>query len=48
MPINIQEAFIIPVRLGQKRKPSCHIIIKPENLQNKENIKSNKGKWAGK
>ena len=27
-PINIQEAYRTPIRLNQKRKSSCHIIIK--------------------
>jgi hypothetical protein len=36
MPINIQEAYRIPTRLDQKTKSSWHIIIKTQNLQNKE------------
>ena len=32
MPINIQEAYRTPIRLNQKRKSSCHIIIKIQNL----------------
>jgi hypothetical protein len=27
MPMNIQEAYIMPNRLAQKRNSSCHIII---------------------
>ena len=38
MPINIQEAYRIPNRLDQKRNPSCHIIVKTSNAQNKERI----------
>jgi hypothetical protein len=34
MPINI-EGFRTPIRLGQKRKSSHHIIIKIQNLQRK-------------
>ena len=36
IPINIQEAYRTPKRLGQKRNPSLHIIIKTTNAQNKE------------
>jgi len=38
MPINIQEAYRTPNRLGQKRNSSCHIIVKTANTQNKERI----------
>ena len=38
MPMNIQEAYRTPNRLGQKRNSSCHIIIKIPNAQNKERI----------
>jgi hypothetical protein len=38
MPMNIQEAYRIPNRLGQKRNFSHHIIIKTSNAQNKERI----------
>ena len=31
MPMNIQEAYRTPNRLDQKRKSSCHIIIKTPN-----------------
>jgi hypothetical protein len=44
MAINIQEVYRIPNRLDQKRKYSCHIIVKTLNAQNKgKNIKSCKG-----
>jgi uncharacterized coiled-coil protein SlyX len=36
--INVQEAYITPNRLGQKRKSSHHTIIKTLNAQNKERI----------
>ena len=36
MPINMQEAYRTPNRLGQKINSSCHIIIKTPNAQNKE------------
>ena len=36
--MNIQEAYKTPNRLDQKRNPSCHIIIKMPNAQNKERI----------
>lgn len=36
--INIQETYITPNQLSQKRKSSCHIIIKILNVQNKERI----------
>jgi hypothetical protein len=32
MPINIQEAYITPNSLDQKRNSSCRIIIKPPNI----------------
>ena len=38
MPINIQETYRIPNSLDQKRISSCHIIIKTQNVQNKERI----------
>jgi len=38
MPVNIQEAYRTPNRLDQKRKSSCHIIVKTPNAQNKEII----------
>jgi hypothetical protein len=38
MPINIQEAYQTLNRLDQKRKSSCHIIVKAPNAQNKERI----------
>jgi hypothetical protein len=38
MPMNIQEAYRTPKRLDEKRNPSCHIIIKTPNAQNKEGI----------
>jgi hypothetical protein len=38
MPINIQEAYRTPNRLGQKRNSSCHIIVKTPNALNKERI----------
>ena len=45
MPINIQEAYRIAIRLDQKRKSSHHIIIKTQNLENKERIlKASRGK----
>jgi hypothetical protein len=46
MPMNILEAYRTPNSLDQKRNCSCHIIIKTPNAQNKEIIKSNKGKWS--
>jgi hypothetical protein len=36
MPINMQEAYITPNRLDQKRNSSCHIIVKTPNAQNKK------------
>jgi hypothetical protein len=44
LSINIQEAYRTPNRLDQKRNSSCHIIVKIPIAQNKENIKSSKGK----
>ena len=38
MPIIIQETYRTPNRLEQKRKSSCHIIIKIPNAQNTERI----------
>lgn len=38
MPINIQEAYRTPNRIDQKRKTARHIIIKTQNMQNKEKI----------
>jgi hypothetical protein len=38
VPVNIKEAFRTPIRLGQKRKYTYHIIIKIQNLQRKERI----------
>ena len=38
MSINIHEADRTPIRLNQKRKSSHHVIIKTQNLQNKERI----------
>ena len=38
MPINVQEAYRTPKKWDQKRKSSWHIIIKTQNLQNKERI----------
>ena len=39
------EAYRTPNRLDQKRKSSCHIIIKTLNVQNKERIlKATRGK----
>ena len=37
MAVNVQ-AYRTPNRLEQKRKPSCHIIMKTLNVQNKERI----------
>jgi hypothetical protein len=36
MDITVQEAYRTPNRLYQKRKSSCHIIIKTLVAQNKE------------
>jgi hypothetical protein len=44
MPINIQEVYRTPNRLGQKRNSSQHIIIKTPNSRKKEKFKSSKGK----
>jgi hypothetical protein len=45
MPINIQEVYKTPTRLDQKRKSCCNIIIKTQNMQNKERIlKVSRGK----
>jgi hypothetical protein len=38
IPMNIQEAYRTPNRLGQNRNSSCHLIIKISNAQNKERI----------
>ena len=38
MTMNVQENYRIPNGLDQKSKPSCHIIIKALNVQNKERI----------
>jgi len=38
MVINLQEAYIAPNRLDQKRKSTCHIKIKTLNAQSKERI----------
>ena len=38
MAINVQEAYRTPNTLNQKKKSSCHIIIKTLNAQNKERI----------
>jgi hypothetical protein len=35
----IQEAYITPNRLDQKRNYSCHIIIKTSNALNKEAVR---------
>jgi hypothetical protein len=46
MHINIKDAFRSPITLHQKIKPSCHIIVKTQNLQNKERIfKAAREKW---
>jgi len=37
-PINIQEAYRTPIRMDQRRKFSHYIIIKTQNVQNKEGI----------
>ena len=36
VPINIQEAYRTVIRMDQKRKLCCHIIIKTVNLQDEE------------
>jgi hypothetical protein len=38
MPINTQEAYRTPKRLGQKINSYCHLIVKTTNAQNKERI----------
>jgi hypothetical protein len=38
MAIKVQEAYRTPNKWDQKRKSSCHIIIKILNTQNKERI----------
>ena len=38
MAIKVQEAYKTPNKQNQKRKSSCHIIIKTLNAQNKERI----------
>jgi zona occludens toxin (predicted ATPase) len=38
MAIKVQEAYRTQNKWNQKRKPSCHIIIKTLNIQNKERI----------
>ena len=35
---NLQDSYRTPNRLDQKRKSSCHIIIKTLNIQNKERV----------
>ena len=40
MAMKTQEAYRILNKWDQKRKSSCHIIIKTLNTQNKERIKS--------
>jgi hypothetical protein len=45
MTINIHGTYRIPSSLDQKRKSSCHIIIRTLNAQNKEGIlKTARGK----
>jgi hypothetical protein len=45
MIIKVQEAYKTPNKWDQKRKSSCHIIIKTLNAQNKERIlKAARGK----
>ena len=39
MDIKVQEAYRTPNKWDQKRKCSCHIIIKTLNAQSKENCK---------
>ena len=46
MPMNIQEAYRTPNRLGQNRKFSQHIIINTKCTKQTKNIKSSKGKRA--
>lgn len=38
IPIKVKEAYRTPNRLDQKRKFTCHIIIKALKLQNKETL----------
>jgi hypothetical protein len=38
MPMNIQEAYRTPNRLGQKRNSSQHILIRTANALNKDQI----------
>jgi hypothetical protein len=38
MPIKIQESYRTSISLDQKRKSSYHIIIKTQNLHNKEKL----------
>jgi hypothetical protein len=38
MPINVQEAYRISNRLGQKRNSLWHIIIKTFHIQNKKRL----------
>jgi hypothetical protein len=38
MPINVQEDYRTPNRLGQKRNSTHHIIVKTSNAQNKERL----------
>jgi hypothetical protein len=38
MPMNIQEAYITPNRLDQKRSSSQHIIIRTTNALNKDRL----------
>ena len=38
MGIKVQEAYRTPNKWNQKRKSSCHIIIKTRNAQSKERI----------
>ena len=48
IPRNIQEAYITPNRLNQKRNSSHHIIIKTPKALNKERIlKAVRGKGQG-
>ena len=44
MPMNIQEAYRTPNRLGQKRNSSHHIAVTILNAQKRKNIKSSKRK----
>lgn len=38
MPINIQVSYRTPISLDQEGKSSCHIIIKTQNVPNKERL----------